>query len=107
VVHELKVVRKVRHGNGVQIYGKEEDDNFRKYEGQWDKDKRHGYGKCNYADASEYKGYFKNDLKEGFGRMIWEDGWEYEGNWKEGRLFGKGNFKEKPEVSFSFIILAF
>ena len=90
---EIKSVRKIRHGNGVQIYGTEEDGNFRKFEGQWDKDKRQGFGKCIYRNDSQYSGYYKNDLREGFGKMIWEDGWEYEGNWKEGRLYGKGCFK--------------
>jgi len=85
----------------VQIYETADDEETRKYEGQWEKDKRHGYGNCHYSNGSHYIGYFKNDLREGYGNMRWEEGWEYDGYWREGRLFGKGNFKTL-EVIFDF-----
>ena len=90
---ESKVFKKVRHGFGVQVFGGVESDDLRKYEGQWDKDKRNGQGTCVYSDGSCYIGGFLNDLREGFAKMTWEEGWEYEGYWKEGRLHGKGTFK--------------
>ena len=97
-------LKKVRHGFGVQIYETEEDDQCKKYEGQWEKDKRQGFGYCLYANGSNYTGYFKNDLREGHGKMVWEEGWEYDGVWREGRLFGKGNFRTLEVFLFLFEI---
>jgi hypothetical protein len=37
--------RAVRHGYGIQLFGKTKDDNILvKYSGQWDKDKKNGEG---------------------------------------------------------------
>lgn len=94
-------LRKVRHGYGAQIFETADEEECKKYEGQWERDRRHGYGHCFYRDGGFYSGCFRNDLREGFGRMVWEEGWEYEGFWKEGRLSGKGSFKTLEVFSLS------
>ena len=54
-----------------------------KYEGQFLKGKKHGYGKFTWADGSYYEGEYKNDQKEGDGRLYNKKGLLIrEGTWK-------------------------
>ena len=45
----------------------------------------HGYGFYVYADKTEYVGQFESDKKSGFGIYTWTDGRKYEGWWSEGK----------------------
>ena len=47
---------KVRHGVGIQMYGKNESGVTMKYAGEWEKNEKMGDAHCVYADGSEYKG---------------------------------------------------
>ena len=57
----------IRHGYGLQMYnGSRNDDGvLTKYEGAWDRDRKHGQGVSIYADGSIYTGTFKKDQFEG------------------------------------------
>lgn len=83
-----------RHGYGVNFYGKTEGrDILCKFEGQWEKNLKHGRGFMAYPDGSEYKGQFKKDQMEGYGKFVWaQKGHIYEGNWMNSRMEGGGEF---------------
>jgi hypothetical protein len=90
---EIKKLKRVRHGVGVQLWGVEDLNCVCKYEGQWYKDKKHGKGKCEFSDKSMYEGEFVNDVFEGHGTFNWPNGDAYSGNWSNGRMEGNGEFK--------------
>jgi len=90
-----------------------------RYEGEWKKDERHGWGKIAwttggyyigqwFANAKQgfgfqsygggkwegdtYSGYWRNSSREGKGTYLWNNGDRYEGYWKAGKKEGKGVF---------------
>jgi hypothetical protein len=66
-----------------------EDGVLTKYEGYWDRDKKHGdNGIAVYRDGSMYHGSFKKDHLEGMGKFEWAVGHVYEGPWKESQMEG-------------------
>ena len=44
-----------------------------------------GSGIFTWADGRKYNGDYNNDKKEGFGTFTWPDGKKYEGNWSGGK----------------------
>ena len=90
-----KGYKMVRHGYGLNMFGgsRNSDGVMTKYEGIWDRDRRHGEGKGVYKDGSIFTGSFKKDHFEGFGRFEWALGHVYEGMWKESQMDGQGEFK--------------
>jgi hypothetical protein len=90
---EIKKLKKVRHGVGVQLWGVDDTTCICKYEGQWYKDKKHGKGKCQFSDNSSYEGDFVNDAFEGHGTFLWPNEDVYIGEWSNGRMDGKGEFR--------------
>ena len=69
-----------------------------KYDGEWKKGLREGFGiyKYNkYNDVDKYIGMWKNNLEEGNGRCIYKNGDIYDGYFKEGKKEGKGLYKYK------------
>ena len=57
-----------RHGYGIQLFGNDANGAYKgKYAGQWNRDKKHGEGHCDYADESIYKGNYKEDKFDGYG----------------------------------------
>lgn len=87
-------IKRVRHGNGIQLYGQNEKKKDVKYEGQWEKDMMHGEGIASFPDGSIYRGTFKQGQFDGYGRFEWFEGHVYEGNWREGRMEGGGEFSQ-------------
>ena len=63
-----KLVKLIRHGLGLQLYSgsKNEDGVMTRFEGGWDRDKKHG-DKCKatFSDGSVYTGSFKRDHMDG------------------------------------------
>ena len=57
-----------------------------RYEGEYRKSMRHGYGECMFDDGSCYRGYWRDNLQHGEGVLIREDGEEIPGTWKNGLL---------------------
>ena len=86
--------RRIRHGLGINWYGRTEGEGtLCRYEGHWDRDKKHGEGFLVFPDGSTYQGSFKNDIIEGYGLFMWKHkGHKYEGNWRDGRMEGGGEF---------------
>lgn len=82
----------MRHGLGVQIFYRNDNSIFCKYEGEWQKDKKHGRGRTIYPDQSIYVGNMKNDIKEGYGTYCWPSEHSYTGEWKQDRMEGPGTF---------------
>lgn len=92
----MKSLRSVRHGEGVQIFGVTDFNFICKYEGEWQKDKKHGRGICYFSDKSIYEGYYVNDVFEGSnGKFVWPNGDSYFGDWKNGKMEGEGIFTHR------------
>lgn len=45
----------------------------------------HGEGVYTWTDGRKYEGQYENDKKNGHGIYTWTDGREYEGYWKNGK----------------------
>ncbi len=45
----------------------------------------HGEGVYTWADGRKYEGQYENDKKNGHGIYTWTDGRKYEGYWKNGK----------------------
>eukprot|EP00826_Nyctotherus_ovalis_P065096 TRINITY_DN9560_c0_g1_i1.p1 TRINITY_DN9560_c0_g1~~TRINITY_DN9560_c0_g1_i1.p1 ORF type:complete len:260 (+),score=48.02 TRINITY_DN9560_c0_g1_i1:250-1029(+) len=60
------------------------------YEGQYYKDKKHGFGIFKWATGNIYRGQYKADEREGIGEMKWTDGSIYIGEWVAGIQHGYG-----------------
>ena len=55
------------------------------YDGQWQNNKRHGFGVRRYQSGNVYEGNWRDGLRNGKGTMRWLDVNEtYSGNWKNG-----------------------
>ena len=44
-----------------------------------------GHGVFTWADGRRYEGDFNNDKKEGQGVFLWPDGKKYDGGWLKGK----------------------
>lgn len=85
-------MKRVRHGNGIQLYGKTQTGETCRYEGQWELDRRTGRGSCLFPDGTRYAGDFKLNVIHGHGHFTWVDGHSYNGEWVSGRMEGNGEF---------------
>lgn len=89
----------VRHGHGIQLYGRNGADKLCYFSGKWDKDLKHGDGGLLiFPDGvSQYIGGFRNNVFEGQGDLVLKVGegapHHYTGGFKEGKLEGKGKFE--------------
>jgi hypothetical protein len=45
-----------------------------------------------WPDGRKYEGEYEEDKKHGFGTFIWADGRKYIGNWSKGKQHGKGEY---------------
>lgn len=52
----------------------------------------HGHGVYTWADGRRYEGQYEMDKKHGFGVYRWADGRVYEGNWYNGKQHGQGKY---------------
>jgi len=60
------------------------------YEGEYLKDKKHGFGIFKWASGNTYIGQYKGDERDGIGKMQWTDGSIYIGQWEKGIQHGYG-----------------
>ena len=58
--------------------------NCNTYEGQYEYDKKNGFGMFTWESGNVYKGCYKNDERHGYGEMHWTDGSCYKGEWVHG-----------------------
>lgn len=54
------------------------------YDGEYNMDKKNGYGVFTWESGNIYKGNYKDDEREGYGEMFWTDGSIYKGQWRQG-----------------------
>lgn len=99
--------KRVRHGVGVQIFFDQEGGVLCKYEGSWDRDRKHGEGRCYFPDKSFYFGQMKQDVMDGYGQYTWANGDVYQGNWKNGRFEGGGKFVHHDVLLINPLLLIF
>ena len=67
------------------------------YDGEWQFDTRHGFGKEKYSNGGSYEGYFKNDSRSGKGQYIHDNGQIDKGDYENGLLNGHGNISYAKE----------
>jgi len=53
----------------------------------------HGRGVYIWEDGRRYEGEYQHDKKHGFGVYSWTDGSRYEGQWVNGKQHGHGKYK--------------
>ena len=73
-------------------YGKKTWANGVVYEGNWENNLMHGYGKITWYNGDVYEGNFENGARHGYGKFTWSDGSVYEGNWEKGAQHGYGKY---------------
>eukprot|EP00948_MAST-09A_sp_MAST-9A-sp1_P001227 g1227.t1 len=74
-----------RHGFGKYFYN-----NKSMYVGNWVNGKRQGEGVFKYSNGSQYNGSFLDDMRTGHGAYIGVDGVAYEGEFRDGYMDGEG-----------------
>ncbi len=52
----------------------------------------HGRGVYTWKDGRRYEGEYQHDKKHGHGIYTWADGRKYDGPWAHGKLHGKGKY---------------
>ena len=76
-----------RHGKGKCTYA-----DGRVYEGDFVDGKIHGKGKSTYANGNVYEGDFVDGKKHGIGKFTYSYGDVYEGDFVDGKIHGKGKY---------------
>jgi hypothetical protein len=72
----------IRDGHGIYI-----DKSGSRYEGEWKRDKAHGYGiKTFCSKGDKHEGMYVNDRRDGWGVYLWSNGDKYVGDWKGGMV---------------------
>ena len=97
-------VNDYKQGNGKETIEQDGVILF-EYEGNFVKNKKHGYGisKEIFRDKSKtYKGNWKNDNKHGDGTQIYEGGFTYSGTWENNKLIDGALLYEDIEILFTF-----
>ena len=51
-----------------------------------------GEGVHRWKDGRKYEGQYQNDKKHGYGVYTWSDGRQYDGPWLNGKQHGKGKY---------------
>ena len=57
-----------------------------------------GKGMYSWADGRKYEGEFLRDKKHGYGIYTWPDGRRFEGNWRNGKQDGKSKYFSKGRI---------
>ncbi|OMJ83419.1 hypothetical protein SteCoe_15637 [Stentor coeruleus] len=73
-------------GQGTEIWH-----NNCKYTGDFVIGKKHGKGRCEFANGDIYEGEFFNSKFSGTGTFYWQSGKKYAGQWKDGLMHGDGH----------------
>ncbi|XP_046543654.1 MORN repeat-containing protein 1-like isoform X2 [Haliotis rubra] len=87
----------LREGFGVYTY----ENQFFRYEGQWQRGKKHGHGKLLMKDGTFYEGLFANGEIQGHGyKYFATSGCKYTGQFERGELHGYGVMQYKDGTLF-------
>jgi hypothetical protein len=82
----------LRHGSGVMRSRGSRGASPEVYDGQWQRGRRHGRGRCTYADGSVYEGEWMSSQCNGWGEKTERDGALYAGKWVGGVRCGEGKW---------------
>ncbi len=78
-----------REGSGQYIWA--HDRFYRRYDGDFSVNLRHGRGVMRYTNGNVYDGEWENGCRSGLGKLVAPDNGEgYEGQWKNGVRHGQG-----------------
>ena len=80
-------------GKAIMYYNEENRYNMNfnnKYEGDFQNNKREGYGTFVMSNGDRYEGEFQKDTYNGKGTYYWANGNKYEGGFKNDKKEGKG-----------------
>jgi len=93
----------LKHGRGKLVTR-----NNRSYEGDWERDKPHGFGINTFPNGKVYSGNFSKGRPVGDGKWTYSDGRTYYGTWINGEFKNKESDSENHKYRFiTFIINAF
>ena len=81
-------VNGIRSGSG-KWQSNINSDEYDSYSGEYDRDKKNGFGIYKWADGSEYEGFFKDDLKDGEGTIRYKNGKVAKLLWRNGQPMKK------------------
>jgi len=73
----------------------------RQYRGEFSDNKRHGQGTFLYPNDDIYEGAFVHGKREGYGRFVFHNGSVYEGEWKDGLYHGRGRLVDASGKTIS------
>jgi len=72
-----------------------------RYDGQWQKGRKHGQGALQEAGARRYEGGWKDGKRDGVGFQIFDAQTRYDGRWENGLQHGSGKYlDEKTQTTF-------
>ena len=90
-----------KNGFGIEIY-----QDGSQYEGNFVDNKKSGKGVYKFSNGEKYEGEFENDLYNGRGKYTWKTkGQKYEGEFRNGKINGKGifNYEDGSIYSGNFV----
>ena len=111
----------IAHGRGAFIYPREKNKyylgfveyNYLKGEGtfynsdwtvsftgEFEKNKRNGFGRDYDSEGNVFHGMYRNDKEEGLGVMMYKNGEQYLGNYQDGKRHGIGYLVSKDKKTF-------
>mmetsp|Transcript_26089 Transcript_26089/g.79302 ORF Transcript_26089/g.79302 Transcript_26089/m.79302 type:complete len:944 (+) Transcript_26089:1-2832(+) len=87
-----KWVGGVRCGEGKWVAGGPAGVEIKKemYQGQWQRNARHGRGRCEWPSGAVYEGDWRDGQRHGVGRLIHPDGGYFDGQWSRDQRHGYG-----------------
>lgn len=96
ILYEGDFDRNYRHGFGVMAFPVPPANKMFElnYRGDWINGKKVGFGCKCFLDGGYYEGYFKRNKRHGDGQMWYKDGSFYDGQWHNDMRQGLGIFVE-------------
>ncbi|OQR91568.1 radial spoke head 10 family protein [Achlya hypogyna] len=84
------------HGVGTHVWrGGKGRDRVSRYEGEFARGLRDGYGVFYYSNGARYEGHWERNVKHGLGLFFFEDGTIYEGEFDNDRMVDLNDNKPK------------
>ena len=96
---------KVKHGHGKATYAGLNGQGGEEYDGDWQEDRMHGYGKYVFTSGSVYTGSWLVGKMHGKGRMVNADGTQYDGDWVANKMHGEGCYIDIDNVRWEGIFI--
>ncbi|OQR91564.1 radial spoke head 10 family protein [Achlya hypogyna] len=94
----------LQHGAGTHVW-KTTEKRGNRYEGEFARGKRDGYGVFFYANGARYEGHWEDNVKHGLGLFFFEDGTIYEGEFVRDRMVDGNDNKLKSADATPTLVL--